>query len=328
VRVTDTHKLLEGLSNELRLRALQPHTEVPNPQEKGVIYHYTTAAGLQGILNSGSLWATNLWCLSDAKEVQYPHDFCLQYLLDKSRNCCTAMLPLVERAIKILDVCLTQLFPYEYQFSVSFSLDGDLESQWREYANDGFGYAIGFESMALLSKFSADCCDPNSCDNPNFIFFRMLYKPEKQRAVLDSQFEAVEEQWPILKHSPSPNKYDMLHNVACSLIVHMARASTCFKNPQFKSEREIRALYANTLELKTAGAKLDVGFHNRNGQLVTFRELKAGLGALDLMPIAGIGLGPSLDPVRARIPLIQILETKGYTGDNLPEIFASCHNWR
>ena len=110
-----------------------------------------TAAGLMGILNSSTLWATNLWCLNDPKEVQYPHDTGRLYLEGKSRECKPRMRPLVAYSLEVFDKFLVDNFPYEYQFSVSFSLAGDQAEQWWDYADRGKGYAIGFDKYKLIN---------------------------------------------------------------------------------------------------------------------------------------------------------------------------------
>ncbi|HMC13498.1 MAG TPA: hypothetical protein VKG67_04050, partial [Gallionellaceae bacterium] len=48
------------------------------------LYHYTTAAGLQGIVESQQLWATNIAYLNDAEELTGFFDRSLPHLLEES----------------------------------------------------------------------------------------------------------------------------------------------------------------------------------------------------------------------------------------------------
>lgn len=48
-----------------------------NPQ---VLYHYTTREGLNGILSTGGVWATNIRFLNDASEYRFPQSNFLQKL--------------------------------------------------------------------------------------------------------------------------------------------------------------------------------------------------------------------------------------------------------
>lgn len=43
-----------------------------------VLYHYTNTGGLEGILESGKLWATDYRYLNDASEVTYAHSLLVE----------------------------------------------------------------------------------------------------------------------------------------------------------------------------------------------------------------------------------------------------------
>ncbi len=40
-------------------------------KEDKTLWHYTTGAGLQGILESGTIYATQVACLNDSTEIRY-----------------------------------------------------------------------------------------------------------------------------------------------------------------------------------------------------------------------------------------------------------------
>ena len=42
-----------------------------NLEERSILYHYTTLAGLRGILSSRALWYTHIYSLNDPAEIQY-----------------------------------------------------------------------------------------------------------------------------------------------------------------------------------------------------------------------------------------------------------------
>jgi hypothetical protein len=41
------------------------------PQGAGVLYHYTIADGLKGVVEEEKLWATSAYCLNDSAEIMY-----------------------------------------------------------------------------------------------------------------------------------------------------------------------------------------------------------------------------------------------------------------
>ena len=45
----------------------------PNPDQ---LFHYTTLAGMQGIVQTGCLWASNVAFLNDSRELQHGIEMC------------------------------------------------------------------------------------------------------------------------------------------------------------------------------------------------------------------------------------------------------------
>jgi hypothetical protein len=95
-----------------------------------ILYHYTDASGLMGILKNGSLWATNAGYLNDSLEFEAGRVIYSE-LFGKETG-------------EILDRFSANKF-----YVVCFSSEGDLLSQWRGYANNGVGYSIGFNGKDL-----------------------------------------------------------------------------------------------------------------------------------------------------------------------------------
>ncbi len=137
------------------------------------LYHYTTAAGLQGIVASQQLRATNIGYLNDAEEHVGFFDRRLSHLLEKPIRSAvseTAKTPQgrsridarggVEKAVEELKNALVRAArsttlkfdnPYVTAFcsaSPNHAPDDGLLSQWRGYGPDG-GYAIVFETDGL-----------------------------------------------------------------------------------------------------------------------------------------------------------------------------------
>lgn len=117
---------------------------MPNPD---VIYHYTTAQGVLGILSEGALHATDIRHLNDRSE--------LEIAWSRLQDAVEARLAVLDdpaRAPFGLSVLHSALQDYanETQFGpfiVSFCEEGDLLSQWRGYGQGG--YALGFATDAL-----------------------------------------------------------------------------------------------------------------------------------------------------------------------------------
>ncbi|MGW6659358.1 DUF2971 domain-containing protein [Rhodococcus sp. NPDC055024] len=147
----------------------------PETDTDRILYHYTTAPGLLGILapipngpglehvntsalGSFSLWATDAGFLNDTGELQYGRAQ-LRRELRAHVPPGSSLDGAVTRLDAILDGTLGD--PYEVSpgdrdtdrrsvYATCFCERGDLLSQWRGYG-DGLGYSIGFRKSALDS---------------------------------------------------------------------------------------------------------------------------------------------------------------------------------
>lgn len=103
-------------------------------------HHYTSIDTFISILESTNIWAANLRNMNDPNEGAFG--------LDRLRN-------LIQ---KQYDTCLSNSTPDLDCFSVSFSLEDDVLSQWQAYANDGTGVSIGFD-LDMLDQFITPTID-------------------------------------------------------------------------------------------------------------------------------------------------------------------------
>ena len=115
-----------------------------------LLYHYTTAEGLLGILQSGTLRATDVRHLNDRRELIVSYDLLVQKLQSPGSD--INLHPGVGSSLAATMIDY-QDEPQIGPFSVSFCDASDLLSQWRGYGRGG--YALGFKSDHLsgLSLF-------------------------------------------------------------------------------------------------------------------------------------------------------------------------------
>jgi len=134
-----------------------------------VLFHYTPAPGLMGILNTGRLWATNARFMNDPSEIQYAASMVEAILKEASKKHEEEVGKLAggifERAFTFLRDAKYKVPKIEAwtQNAISvfddqggayiccFCRQSDLLSQWRGYGAVGGGYAIGFRSKSLSS---------------------------------------------------------------------------------------------------------------------------------------------------------------------------------
>jgi len=125
-----------------------------------ILYHYTTQQGLLGILQSETLWLTNLRYLNDSSEFIYPINLAKQYLEDRIKLLETTGFLSGPSALgsssnnrnlyehlNILDN-----FNAIPLYICSFSREGDQLGQWRGYCNNESGFSIGFDYKKLNKR--------------------------------------------------------------------------------------------------------------------------------------------------------------------------------
>jgi hypothetical protein len=115
--------------------------EEPPPAE---LFHYTDFDGVSGIFMSRCLWLSKVSTLNDTSEVKLAIDRFKMQASDAARSLDADEARFVEHAAGQLDsmrrtnICVA-----------GFSEDMDQLNQWRSYANDGRGIALGFDSQVL-----------------------------------------------------------------------------------------------------------------------------------------------------------------------------------
>lgn len=120
------------------------------PKLPKVVYHYTSDEGLHGILKSGQIWLTDVFAMNDPSELQHGLWAAVRVALERAQGGS-------RHAQMMADLFST--FPERGMEGAAsshiacFSMARDDLSQWRAYAQNGHGYAIGFHVGALSSAF-------------------------------------------------------------------------------------------------------------------------------------------------------------------------------
>jgi hypothetical protein len=252
----------------------------------GLIWHYTTAAGLLGILSSGSIWATGLSFLNDSSEGRHVWEKMVELLAAKLPKGDAAA---ARVALDDFDARVTELAV------ACFSRDGDLLSQWRTYSQ-GAGFAVGFDLAQLATFWTGE--------RREGILATASYSLEDAEAAADRYVIQAVEAWNSLFPNgiisvappglpPDPND-DELEPMAQALyqfshrLAPLMMSGAFHKHPQFAEEQEWR------LVTHLAGADRSMPSSRVQGQgIALYRPISfqsAPLGS----PIRAIRVGPGL----------------------------------
>lgn len=183
-------------------RLLEDFVAVTNEQPKqGILYHYTDAAGLLGILESNCFRGTDARFMNDPLELSHG----IQILRGSCSGEFGQRFPTTSRLL-METAEMRELLNEETAYLASFSTDDDQLSQWRAYASDGCGYAIGIDPtkrlVALPRKLGSAAR-----------WFRVRYSEREQRELFERILGPIAEV--IEKFSGTPEFRD---DVALALL--------------------------------------------------------------------------------------------------------------
>ncbi|MBT9589611.1 MAG: DUF2971 domain-containing protein [Thiobacillus sp.] len=177
--------------------------------EKTILYHYTSIAGLNSIISSGKVWASDCRYLNDRQE--------LEHALDEAFN--------------------------SHNFSrhhcvFSLSRSPQVLSQWRAYGDDGRGAAIGFDEKFLLRHEKSRFASLVTCiykDHEDFVSDLVIRHEEQIEALLKMHRDSEGDYMAFMKAiDDNPKPLECLNGELLRI-----------KNLAFAEEQEVR-LVVNT----------------------------------------------------------------------------------
>lgn len=241
------------------------------------LFHYTDLGGLKGMLESKSLWATNLYFLNDRNEAvhgYYCFENTIKYLDDKVIS--QKKKEILQNA---LNACKGELSKEgntreKNIYNISFCLDSDKLSQWRgygahqgvciEFDKDELIYGIDSEGMRFKHDKVNYCSEISTVEmneSINLFFQKINLNPQ----TIDDNFV-----WYI-------SAFTMINQI-----------TPFFKNDGFSEENEYRFIFSPDAEM------MDVKFRvNANG-LIPY--ISVGMKGKAKLPIPKIIIGPAKDP--------------------------------
>jgi Protein of unknown function (DUF2971) len=293
------------------------------PRPGSILYHYTAADGLKGIIENNELWATSAYFLNDSAEITYGYGVLKEVLDDwlaKNQRPEESMaLGLARHLRRTFGEDLLERRVIRPIYLACFCEDDNLLSQWRAYGQSG-GYSLGFMVPPEFG-FSGQRLKPE----PNIYtpkWARVEYDRKKQTENCRSLLE------PIFEILDKPDVAQAIATVAEHPLVGYSkifRAITdilleeivSFKNEAFGVEKEWRVVVRQR-ELTKQGTDdggttpVPVHFRISHGMLVPYVKLIPTDPASKL-PIACIRSGPTLDKTTAGMAVSMMLMRNNFS---------------
>jgi Protein of unknown function (DUF2971) len=268
------------------------------PADDELIYHYCSAMAFIEIIKSRTVWSSAYYVLNDSTEREWGYSI-FGRAVDRLRG------ELGQTFIDSVGAMIHRAYSSSIVMISSFSLDPDVLSQWRAYADGGRGFAVGFSP-------------------------KLMKMPAKKLRVLYDEESQFEELVGNLRHTFEYEKsigfrYDKefqrhWQNVGFDLCA--------YKNPAFREEKEIRFAHMSGLvpegkswKIVSAGAQdrdekmlsspLEVRFRTSDGILVPYVALDySNRGKMS--PIKEVILGSRNENAESSIEIV--LNTLGVDG--------------
>lgn len=238
-------------------------------------YHFTTLAGLEGILSTRSFWVTLATASKDISE--------LVYALSRARDLLSLRTSRPDpsfssEVIELLDLTHSALVSNLgwKVYLMSFRTNADGSGHWKEYGDSGRGAALAFRMKPLVL--------------PGLQFLPVIYDPADQDRLIERFIDSVaivverlSKTWPFAE----------FRNLR-ALSVHLAALgiwtiAPLMKAPKFHDEQEWRLIAVDVEHAPVRPAKnvSKETFHRQvGGRDITYKVLRYGA-----LPLLGIELG-------------------------------------
>lgn len=278
-------------------------TRVPS----GLLYHYTDAFGLDGILRQGVVHATHCLFMNDRTELAEGRELVLKVCAELEAD--TGTMTGEQRAL-VHDFRIS----FDNQdvndatrdiFIASFSEKGDDLGQWRAYGNQGSGYAIG-------TRFRVG--DDDAKLRPDKLV-GFLLRCEYGRAEASAAFKAdllsvlsKFERYGLTYHNETGVK-ELWTRGMVMVLRHLAQHWLSIKNEHFRDEAEWRLMAVPATKRRKDQLKT-----KPSAMRGTIPYVEIALDPLREPPleVEQIIVGPTQDPVRGVLATRLLLEGLGY----------------
>ena len=218
------------------------------------IYHYCSLETFVSIMENSSVRMCDILKSNDSAEIEYGRKLLRKYLKSLCLSFCNEHIS--DSGIKAFflnidyNTVITEMIDNNQliYYTACFSSERDLLSQWRGYANDGKGVAIGFFTQDFI----------NESNYKNVRFGKIIYDEETQKNCLN---EYIQKRLMGVEEAKGKECLCLYENAIKQAIHSFLYEIAFFKSEAFKEESEWRLVcYLNYDNLDSATVNKE-GFH-------------------------------------------------------------------
>jgi hypothetical protein len=263
-----------------------------NPAPDKVVWHYTNGDGLIGIIESGSIFATQISCLNDSTEIRYSamrlREALLALIVTMDNDLPETKFAKHFAELLQDDDAAPNSAGLPYFVSCFSSLEDDL-SQWKSYGRGENGYAIGVLTKDLFGT----------------IVGQVNYDPEIHKALAKETAEATIR---FYKEGLEAGIGDWENVFLPAWDSALTQLAPLAKDPGFSAEKEVRVIH-QLQDFEIAQLKV------RQRKTMMSRHLPMrfpSVGQSPRFPISKVIVGPCRHREVTRISVDTLLRTHGY----------------
>jgi hypothetical protein len=264
-------------------------------------YHFTTLAGMRGILESRSLWVTLATAARDSTEIAYALSRARELLSQPARTPDPSFWSEVIELLNVENSALVSMLGWK-TYLLSFRTNADGSGHWKEYGDSGKGAALAFGMKPLAV--------------PGLLFLPVIYDPAQQDRLLGDFAEAVAAQVANLSRHWPFKEFIALSRLS----IHLAALgfwtlAPLIKAPKFSDEQEWRLIVvdAEHAEVRHEKNLSSETFHRQwAGRDVPYRILR-----YDALPLLGIELGANAPIAADDSALVQLVREAAIPGTSV-----------
>ena len=271
------------------------------------LYHYTAFSGLMGIVESRSLWATDIRYMNDSAELKHTVDL-IRAEITRRIGAGAADTGLLNH---FLDWVSHRVTNGHLLFAASFRSHGNLLSQWRGYSKLGKGVSLGFDPDYIVR-----CARGQS-----FQIGKCIYSKADQRGLIVQVVDAVEALARVRGDAaglldPSGAYHGIFEKIESDLL----RIAAVLKHPAFEEEEEWRIVSPVMTDYVDAPVK----FREGTSMLVPYIEFRLLPEKDKAVALEHVYLGPtpniniSMNSVKMYLSKHGVLPSKGITYCQIP----------
>jgi hypothetical protein len=265
------------------------------------LFHYTDANGLAGIIKNQEIWLTSIFHLNDPSELAYGIEIARAVLGAEWEAGDQIIKVFCKRLESVLLGDLGNTFGF---YVASFSRSSDDLGQWRAYADNGRGFAIGLAPHLFHPEDSADR-KPNEMVFVAEVTYDRANAEKQQREAIERAIAIVRREVKDGAIQSESEARGFLKGMSVELAVPILWNSITTKHAAYQNETETRLLIINEL------AKLapHIETRARGSNLIPFIRSPMPIRAAG--SITEIVIGPSASAPEAKDALKSLLLSQG-----------------